>query len=94
MLANTAEVASRRLSTMRRMLDIARCVACAHKRDTARSAATLTVFVPDGTASIRDSLVVWLPGLSVVVWYLSVALALLRVSRRQAVSNEGRSSST
>ena len=56
--------------------------------------ATLTVFVPDGTASIRDSLVVWLPGLSVVVWYLSVALALLRVSRRQAVSNEGRSSST
>lgn len=51
-------------------------------------AATLTVFVPSGAFSINGGVAVWLPGVSTTLWYLSAAVALLWVSRREPVSVE------
>jgi len=47
-------------------------------------AGTLAVLVPDGAFSINGSVVVWLPGVSTVVWYLSAAVSLLRLGRQPA----------
>jgi len=46
-------------------------------------AGTLGVFVADGPFSIEGPVTAWLPGLTLTLWYLGVALALSRLNRRQ-----------
>ena len=46
-------------------------------------AGTLGIFVHGGPFSIEGVVTAWLPGLSVVLWYLGVAVAMLRMGRRQ-----------